>query len=162
MYKLSSLPKFFVKFVHDEKRKREEEEEIWEKHGTMLSVTDTRANTQQRVKGVVSATETHNGWRAHAARPCNYQRARVWVTRVHACTDVEEESARGSLVRLPHASFFLCSSSCRESATSLLRGGRSRIAHWVGLMYRDYVFRATKRPGEFSGTVIVARPWMRA
>lgn len=75
----------------------------------VLSVTDTRANTQQRVKGVVSATETHNGWRAHAARPCNYQRARVWVTRVHACTDVEERAriARTPPTRLVFPLFFV-------------------------------------------------------
>lgn len=56
----------------------------------------------------------------------------------------------------------LCSSTCRESATSLQRDGRSHIAHWVGLMYRDYVFRATKSPGKFPGTVIVGRPWVHA
>lgn len=75
----------------------------------------------------------------------------------HECARVQRRRTRGYRVRLPHV-VFLCSSLCRESATSLLHDGRSRIAHWVGLMYRDYVFRATKRPGEFSGTVIVGRP----
>lgn len=47
------------KFVHDNSMKKEKERE---RGGNLvLSVTDTRANTQQRVKGVVSATETHNG-----------------------------------------------------------------------------------------------------